>query len=80
MAARNTFEGDVKYSGQNAIDLFNAIKDFYSYNNNSNGEVPAPKVNVIDATGATGGGGGGSSLSPWMLANVGNVNFPQFNF
>ncbi|UOU98994.1 RHS repeat-associated core domain-containing protein [Chryseobacterium daecheongense] len=81
MAARNTFEGDVEYTGQDAIDLFNAIKDFYGYNNNSNGEVPAPKVYVIDATGATGGGGGGSSLSPWMQANIGGgFNFPRFDF
>ncbi|WP_170148955.1 DUF6443 domain-containing protein [Chryseobacterium defluvii] len=70
MAARNTFEGDVEYTGQDAIDMFNAIKDFYGYNSNSNGEVPAPKVNAMDATGATGGSGGGSSLSPWMQANL----------
>jgi RHS repeat-associated protein len=60
MAARGTFDAGVEYTGQEAIDLFNAIKNLYGYNDNSNGDIPAPKVNSIDQSEA-GTGGGGSS-------------------
>lgn len=65
--------------GQEAIDLFNAIKNLYGYNDNSNGDIPAPKVNSIDQSEAGTAGGGvsvGSVLSPWMQVNIGNyINF-----
>ncbi|SHF44472.1 DUF6443 domain-containing protein [Chryseobacterium takakiae] len=60
MAARGTFDAGVEYTGQDAIDLFNAIKNLYGYNDNSNGDIPAPKVNSIDQSEA-GTAGGGSS-------------------
>lgn len=47
MAARGTFDAGVEYTGQDAIDLFNAIKNLYGYNDNSNGDIPAPKVNSL---------------------------------
>ncbi|KQK24803.1 hypothetical protein AR438_14385 [Chryseobacterium aquaticum] len=66
MAAQDTFEAGVQYTGQAAIDMFNAISSFYGYNNSSNNGFPSFNFSYFDPGGSSGGGGGGSSLSSWM--------------
>jgi RHS repeat-associated protein len=58
MAAQDTFEAGVQYTGQAAIDMFNAITSFYGYNNSSNNGFPSFNFSYIDPGGAAGSGSG----------------------
>ena len=72
MASRDTFEAGVTYTGQNAIDLYNAISNFYGYNSTNQSSNLSSFFHYIDPGGSS--GGGGSSLSPWMQSYLSGFN------
>ncbi|KNB61719.1 RHS repeat-associated core domain-containing protein [Chryseobacterium sp. Hurlbut01] len=78
MAAQDTFEAGVEYTGQAAIDMFNAISSFYGYSNSSNNGFPSFNFSYIDPGGAA-GTGGGSSLSGWMQSYLSSPPDDHFN-
>ncbi|VFB03641.1 MULTISPECIES: RHS repeat domain-containing protein [Chryseobacterium] len=71
MASRDTFEAGVTYTGQNAIDLYNAISNFYGYNSSNQSSNLSSFFHYIDPGGSS---GGGSSLSPWMQSYLSGFN------
>ncbi|WP_299183718.1 RHS repeat-associated core domain-containing protein, partial [uncultured Chryseobacterium sp.] len=77
MAARTTFDAGETYEGQDALDLINAIKDLYGYDDNNSG-VEVPKVSSLDFSGGSGGGSGGGS--PTFQFPKGTEEYYQKNY